>query len=412
MLSGKQISEARKRKGLTQEALASELGVSRQTIAKWEQEISTPSVANAYKLMDILGLQDIEKKSSIDDVESEDKKNSISKKKITKKLMIELWAIYVGIAFLCFFFIGIAALLFLPIISIVLILLVIVVREIKGMPIESPKKFFFGGICFIGLALLTLIAILASWIILRENYRHRDFYSIPATQLSKYSAINEWIDECETLGAGIYGQCIELPSDRTTYLYIVYRHQVTDASDGIVISDPLHMRFVVKYHSGDKYDGVDLYFLQGRSNYQMFFSLDGSEPYYNGMATVSPRFDNDVEALFNDMQDLSSYSVRVNGKRKNHCTTIGLKEPESVTCPSCGTQTTDITRSYILPDGFEEVACDSYQYGTDILYHYVDCYQAVCHDCPSMEDPDVLEDQTFCFGQERTLIFCEGRSHI
>ena len=84
MLSGKQISEARKRKGLTQEALASELGVSRQTIAKWEQEIATPSVANAYKLMDILGLQDIEKKSSIDDVESEDKKNSISKKKITK----------------------------------------------------------------------------------------------------------------------------------------------------------------------------------------------------------------------------------------------------------------------------------------------------------------------------------------
>ena len=39
MLSGKQIAEARKRKGLTQEALAAELGVSRQTIAKFEQEI-------------------------------------------------------------------------------------------------------------------------------------------------------------------------------------------------------------------------------------------------------------------------------------------------------------------------------------------------------------------------------------
>ena len=49
MLSGKQIAEARKRKGLTQEALAAELGVSRQTIAKWEQEISTPSVATVYK---------------------------------------------------------------------------------------------------------------------------------------------------------------------------------------------------------------------------------------------------------------------------------------------------------------------------------------------------------------------------
>ena len=55
MLSGKQIAEARKRKGLTQEALAAELGVSRQTIAKWEQEISTPSVTNAHRLIDILG---------------------------------------------------------------------------------------------------------------------------------------------------------------------------------------------------------------------------------------------------------------------------------------------------------------------------------------------------------------------
>ena len=43
-------------KGLTQEALAAELGVSRQTIAKWEQEISTPSVTNAHRLIDILGL--------------------------------------------------------------------------------------------------------------------------------------------------------------------------------------------------------------------------------------------------------------------------------------------------------------------------------------------------------------------
>lgn len=84
----------------------------------------------------------------------------------------------------------------------------------------------------------------------------------------------------------------------------VYQYSMWDTAFECetVISDPLHMRFVVKYHSGDKYDGVDLYFLQGRSNYQMFFSLDGSKPYYNGMATVSPRFDNDVEALFNDMQ--------------------------------------------------------------------------------------------------------------
>lgn len=70
-----------------------------------------------------------------------------------------------------------------------------------------------------------------------------------------------------------------------------------------------------------------------------------------------------------------------------------------MTCPRCGTQTTDIIRSCTLPDGFEEVACDSYQYGMDVLYHYVDSYQAVCHNCPSMENSDVLEDQTFALSR-------------
>ena len=58
---------------------------------------------------------------------------------------------------------------------------------------------------------------------------------------------------------------------------------MTDASDASLVSDPLHMRFIAKYRGGTEYDGVDLYFLQGRSSYQMLFSIDGSEPYYNSM---------------------------------------------------------------------------------------------------------------------------------
>lgn len=129
MLSGKQIAEARKRKGLTQEALAAELGVSRQTIAKWEQEISTPSVTNAHRLIDILDLQEMENKSSTED---EGNARTICKKRLTKRLLIELWAVYVGIAFLCFFSIGIVALFFIPAISVVLILVAIVVQEVRG----------------------------------------------------------------------------------------------------------------------------------------------------------------------------------------------------------------------------------------------------------------------------------------
>ena len=279
MLSGKQIAEARKRKGLTQEALAAELGVSRQTIAKWEQEISTPSVTNAHRLIDILGLQEMENKSSTED---EGNARTICKKRLTKRLLIELWAVYA--------------------ISVVLILVAIVVQEVRGKKTDSPMKILLGGICFIGLAILAVVAILASGFVLRENYQHKAFYSVPAIQLKKYSAINEWIDECKTIGPDIYGQCIELPSDKTICLYIVYRHQVTDASDANLVSDPLHMRFIAKYRGGTEYDGVDLYFLQGRSSYQMLFSIDGSEPYYNSMATVNPMLIDDVKALFNNLQ--------------------------------------------------------------------------------------------------------------
>ena len=180
------IAEARKRKGLTQEALAAELGVSRQTIAKWEQEISTPSVTNAHRLIDILGLQEMENKSSTED---EGNARTICKKRLTKRLLIELWAVYVGIAFLCFFSIGIVALFFIPAISVVLILVAIVVQEVREKKTDSPMKILLGGICFIGLAILAVVAILASGFVLRENYQHKAFYSVPAIQLKKYSEL-------------------------------------------------------------------------------------------------------------------------------------------------------------------------------------------------------------------------------
>ena len=109
-----------------------------------------------------------------------------------------------------------------------------------------------------------------------------------------------------------------------------------------------------------------------------------------------------------------AYTVTVQGARKNHRTTRGLENPEQVTCPYCGAETTDITRTYTVADGSAERPCDGYPYGVDIEYRYIDCYQAVCHDCPSVgnHSDSVLKDQTFAFNQQRTLRFCEGRSRI
>ena len=57
-----------RRKGLTQEALAAELGVSRQTIDKMgTKKFQHPVLTNAHRLIDILGLQEMENKSSTED---------------------------------------------------------------------------------------------------------------------------------------------------------------------------------------------------------------------------------------------------------------------------------------------------------------------------------------------------------
>ncbi|OCN03709.1 transcriptional regulator [Erysipelotrichaceae bacterium MTC7] len=66
---GNQILQARKRKGLSQEAVAEKLGVSRQTISKWELDETIPDIYQAKKLALLFGLsldelisQDIEQK--------------------------------------------------------------------------------------------------------------------------------------------------------------------------------------------------------------------------------------------------------------------------------------------------------------------------------------------------------------
>ena len=53
---GKKIAEARRRLGLTQNALASRVGVTAQAVSKWEQGRSCPDIAILDELADALGI--------------------------------------------------------------------------------------------------------------------------------------------------------------------------------------------------------------------------------------------------------------------------------------------------------------------------------------------------------------------
>lgn len=56
MMLGKRITQYRKERGLTQEALAQELGVTNQAVSKWELEQACPDVTLLPALADIFGI--------------------------------------------------------------------------------------------------------------------------------------------------------------------------------------------------------------------------------------------------------------------------------------------------------------------------------------------------------------------
>ena len=53
---GENLFQARKKTGLSQEAVAEKLGVSRQTISKWETDETLPDIRQAKKLAVLYGL--------------------------------------------------------------------------------------------------------------------------------------------------------------------------------------------------------------------------------------------------------------------------------------------------------------------------------------------------------------------
>ena len=56
MTIGEKIRQLRKEKGLTQDAVASALEISRQAIAKWESDQSSPSTENLVKLANLFNV--------------------------------------------------------------------------------------------------------------------------------------------------------------------------------------------------------------------------------------------------------------------------------------------------------------------------------------------------------------------
>ena len=107
MKIGDKILSLRKKEGITQEELAEMVGVSRQTISKWELDETSPDLKQAKKLSEIF-------KVSIDELESNNIENIlVNKVSNTEKLAGIIIKIIkaIGILIVSLFIIDIIALI-------------------------------------------------------------------------------------------------------------------------------------------------------------------------------------------------------------------------------------------------------------------------------------------------------------
>ncbi len=95
---GEKIYEIRKEKGVSQDVLAGKLGVTRQTISNWENNVTAPDISQAKKLSEELGI-------SLNELLGEKPEVKKSSKKVTVAIIIILIIVSLPIIFVLLSFV-------------------------------------------------------------------------------------------------------------------------------------------------------------------------------------------------------------------------------------------------------------------------------------------------------------------
>lgn len=254
MTLGEQIADARKRKGLTQDALAERLGVTRQAVAKWETGKAQPSTANLFALAECL---DLPLTAAKPDEAPAGEAPAAPPRWVWPLLFAAVTAALTVLA--CE--IGAAAWLLaagLLLVDAAALVFALVARrsDRSTAAILRTALGLGGGILAAGL----LSAVLWAGIFtVRAGYRWQAAWNIPEEALREAPALSNWISSCAALGPDVYTLRVELENRSGAYV-LVYRCGVADGAAGTVTPDPLHYRYRVHYGSGTG-DALDLFYL-------------------------------------------------------------------------------------------------------------------------------------------------------
>ena len=97
---GKKIALCRKEAGLSQEALAAELGISRQAVSRWETGEAVPDTAKVVELARLFSVTTdyllLDNADKTNDTPTAENTSSISKKRVVFRILFQLLLLFVG----------------------------------------------------------------------------------------------------------------------------------------------------------------------------------------------------------------------------------------------------------------------------------------------------------------------------
>lgn len=276
MTLGQQIASARREKGMTQEMLAEQLGVTRQAVARWETGKALPGTANLFMLRELLGIPPeeaaLEEKTETREPDVQEKAETAGS--LTAKQTWVLIAVMAILLWLALQFVGLGAavglLLLLLILIIVLFLIAIGKSGIAAAAKSTGKRMLYLIAAMLLALVLWSVAFVAS-----ANYQSKAIWSMPQEEWQSYPEVAAWMQHCETMGNGVYMQRVDLPSDQgNTTAYLVCRNGVTNEQAGKITPNPLRLRFWVTYQAGESEPMMlDVLTFQGNKDYQVFFRI-------------------------------------------------------------------------------------------------------------------------------------------
>ena len=281
MTLGEKIASARKEKGMTQEMLAEQLGVTRQAVARWETGKALPGTANLFMLRQLLGIPleaaDMEA-TDLEGTTGTEKSGTLANTEKAESLTAkQKWMLLAAAAILLWLalqFVGLGAAIGLLILLFISISGLFFIAAGKSGAATAAKA---AARRVLYLAAATLLAVLLWCIafVASANYQSTAMWNVPQDVWQQYPTVAAWMQHCETMGNGVYMQRVDLPSDQgNTTAYLVCRNGVTNEQAGKITPNPLRLRFWVTYQAGESEPMMlDVLTFQGNKDYQVFFRI-------------------------------------------------------------------------------------------------------------------------------------------